>query len=182
MALSGGFARVSAAGSDMPERVRKRPKGAKNVKGLRKTRIASPGNAHVRDTLERLTAERDEARELHAASVAILKIIGSSRGDLKPVFKAILASALRICKAKFGHVLLYDGRRFDAVHLHDVPASYRSFWRANGPIEPAPATALGRLKHTKQVVHIPDLKADEAYVKREPLRVVTVEQAGARSF
>jgi GAF domain-containing protein len=68
------------------------------------------------------------------------------------------------------------------VHLHDVPASYRAFWNANGPIRPAPTTALGRLKHTKQVVHIPDLKDDEAYLKREPLRVVTVEQAGARSF
>ena len=30
--------------------------------------------------------------------------------------------------------------------------------------------------------HIPDLKADPAYAAREPLRVVTVEQAGARSF
>ena len=30
--------------------------------------------------------------------------------------------------------------------------------------------------------HIPDLKADAAYIAREPLRVVTVEQAGARSF
>ena len=33
-----------------------------------------------------------------------------------------------------------------------------------------------------QVAHIPDLKADSAYAEREPLRVVTVEQAGARSF
>ena len=52
----------------------------------------------------------------------------------------------------------------------------------HGPITPSPNTGLGRLARTKQVAHIPDLKADSAYAEREPLRVVTVEQAGARSF
>jgi len=167
----------------MPRRVGRRPKKAKSTKGPGVTRKASAGKArNMQGIIERLRLERDDARELHAASASVLKIISASRGDLKPVFKAILVSALRICDAKFGHVLLYDGERFDAVHLHDVPESYRAFWRANGPIRPAPTTALGRLKHTKRVVHIPDLKADKAYVKREPLRVITVEQAGARSF
>jgi signal transduction histidine kinase len=94
----------------------------------------------------------------------------------------MLASALRICEAKFGHVLLYDGERFHATHLHDVPLAYRTFWERNGPIKPSPNTGLGRLVRTKQVAHIPDLKADPAYAEGEPLRVTTVDQAGARSF
>jgi signal transduction histidine kinase len=94
----------------------------------------------------------------------------------------MLANALRICEAKFGHALLYDGERFHAIHLHDVPPAYRNFWEQRGPISPSPKTGLGRLARTKQIVHIPDLKADSAYAEREPLRVVTVEQAGARSF
>ena len=132
--------------------------------------------------LERLRRERDEALELQAASAEVLRIIGSSPGDLKPVFEAMLGNALRICDAKFGHILLYDGERFHATHLHDVPPSYRAFWEKHGPIRPSPNTGLHRLARTKRVQHIPDLKADSAYCEREPLRVVTVEQAGARSL
>jgi GAF domain-containing protein len=167
----------------MPTRVGRSPKKAKGAKKTGAKRKASASKTrNMQEMMERLRLERDDARESQAASAAVLKIISASRGNLSPVFEAILVSALRICNAKFGHVLLYDGERFDAVHLHDVPQSYRAFWTSNGPIRPAPTTALGRLMRTKRVVHIPDLKADEAYLKREPLRVVTVEQAGARSF
>jgi len=132
--------------------------------------------------VERLKRERDEAVELQAASAEILEIIGSSPGDMKPVFEAMLGKALRICDAKFGHILLYGSEGFHAVHLHDVPPSYRAFWDRHGPIQPSPNTGLGRLARTKKVVHIPDLKADPTYTEREPLRVVTVDEAGARSF
>jgi PAS domain S-box-containing protein len=132
--------------------------------------------------VERLQRERDEAVELQAASAEVLEIIGSSPGEMKPVFQAMLEKALRICGAKFGHILLYDDGRFHAAHLHDVPPSYRAFWDRHGPIRPSPKTGLGRLARTKRVVHIRDLKADPAYTEGEPLRVVTVDEAGARSF
>jgi GAF domain-containing protein len=130
----------------------------------------------------RLFNETNEALERQTATSEVLKVISSSSGDMKPVFEAILSNALRICEAKFGHLLLYDGESFLAAHLHDVPASYREYWEQHGPIRPSRSTGLGRLAHTKQVAHIPDLKADSAYAEREPLRVVTVEMAGARSF
>jgi GAF domain-containing protein len=94
----------------------------------------------------------------------------------------MLTNALRLCEAKFGHLLLFDGERFHATHLHDVPAAYREYWEKHGPIRPSPDTGLGRIVREKRMFHIPDLKADAAYAAREPLRVVTVEQAGARSF
>jgi GAF domain-containing protein len=130
----------------------------------------------------RLFNETEEALERQAATSEVLKVISSSPGDMKPVFEAILSNALRICEAKFGHLLLYNGESFLATHLHDVPEAYREYWEQHGPIHPSPNTGLGRLLRTKQVAHIPDLKADSAYAEREPLRVVTVEQAGARSF
>src|SRR4029450_8888992 len=123
-----------------------------------------------------------EALEYQTATREVLNVISSSPGDMKPVFEAMLANALHICEAKFGHLLLYDGERFHATHLHDVPSSYREFWQQHGPIKPSPNTGLARLASTKQVVHIPDLIADSAYVERVPLRVITVEQAGARSL
>ena len=155
----------------------------KQPKAARKAPATHSSVDHAQEQLvERLKRERDEAVELQAASAEVLKIIGSSPGEMKPVFEAMLGRALRICDAKFGHILLYDGERFHAVHLHDVPPSYRAFWDRHGPIRPGPNTGLGRLARTREVVHIADLKADSPYTERQPLRVVTVDEAGARSF
>src|SRR6476620_3082304 len=155
----------------------------KQPKAARKAPATHSSVDHAQEQLvDRLRRERDEAVELQAASAEVLKIIGSSPRDMKPVFEAMLGRALRICDAKFGHILLYDGERFHAWHLHDVPPSYRAFWDRHGPIRPGPTTGLGRLARTREVVHIADLKADSPYTERQPLRVVTVDEAGARSF
>jgi two-component system, NtrC family, sensor kinase len=147
---------------------------------LTRPRKASTTVANQRIAL--LEHRLNEALEQQEATSEVLKVISSSPGDMKPVFETILSNALRICEAKFGHLLLYDGERFSATHLHDVPPSYREYWEQHAPILPSSNTGLGRLARTKQVAHIPDLKADSAYAERESLRVVTVEQAGARSF
>ena len=130
----------------------------------------------------RLLNELRESLQQQTATADVLKVISSSPGDMKPVFEAMLTNALRICEAKFGHLLLYDGERFHAAHLHDVPAAYREYWQKHGPVRPGPNTGLGRIVRDKQMFHIPDLKAEAAYAARNSLRVVTVEQAGARSL
>src|SRR6476660_3295167 len=128
------------------------------------------------------TDDLSESLEQQTATSDVLKVISSSTGDMKPVFETMLANALRICEAKFGHLLLYDGECFQGTHLHDVPPAYRAFWEQHGRIRANPNTAIGQLAHSKQVVHIPDLMDGVAYREREPLRVISVEQAGARSF
>ena len=132
--------------------------------------------------LRQRTDDLSELLEQQTATSDVLKVISSSTGDMEPVFETLLANALRICEAKFGHILLYDGDSFQGTHLHDVPPAYRSFWEQHGRIRPNPNNALGQLSRTKQVIHIPDLMDGVAYREREPLRVITVEQAGARSF
>jgi signal transduction histidine kinase len=128
-------------------------------------------------------AERElrEALERQAATDEVLRVIASSSGELEPVFQAILASATRICQAHFGHIMLYHGEAFRAGYLHDVPRPYREMME-RGPIYPGPNTALGRIIRTKEPVHIVDLAAEPAYTERDPLRVITVELAGARTF
>ena len=130
----------------------------------------------------RLLNELRKSLQQQTATADVLKVISSSPGDMKPVFEAMLINALHICEAKFGHLLLYDGERFHAAHLHDVPPAYREYWQKHGPIRPSPNTGLGRIVREKEMFHIPDLKADAAYAARNSLRVVTVEQAGARSL
>ena len=139
-------------------------------------------NTRLLNELRQRTDDLSEALEQQTATSEVLKVVSSSPGDMKPVFEAMLANALHICDAKFGHILLYDGERYHAAYLHEVPSSYREFWEQHGPIRPGPKTGLARLARTKQVSHIPDLKADTTYTEGDPLRVVTVEQAGARSL
>jgi hypothetical protein len=49
------------------------------------------------------------------------------------MFQTMLGHALRICEAQFGHLLLYDGRKFRAAALGNVPPVYAEIWD-HGPI------------------------------------------------
>jgi GAF domain-containing protein/DNA-binding response OmpR family regulator/anti-sigma regulatory factor (Ser/Thr protein kinase) len=137
--------------------------------------------AELEEQLELRTRELAQAREQQAATAEVLRVIASSPGELTPVFEAILANAMRICEARFGHLVLYDGEGFHGAYLHDVPPAYRELWE-RGPVRPGPKTGLRRLADTKQVFHVADIAADLAYAERDPWRVATVDLAGARTF
>ncbi len=124
--------------------------------------------------------ELNELREQQAATAEVLRIISSSPGELQPVFEAILSNAMRICEAQFGHLLLYEDQKFRAAALHNAPPAYARLW--NEPVVPGPKTGLGRVASSRQIVHLTDLTAESAYADRDPLRVATVELAGARTF
>ena len=44
-----------------------------------------------------------------------------------------------------------------------------------------PSTPIGRAARTRQIVHVPNLSEDRAYLEREPLAVWAVEQANVRT-
>jgi len=137
--------------------------------------------ADLQRRLDDRTRELAEARAQQAASSEVLRVIASSPGDLQPVFESILANAMRMCEARFGHIMLYDGESFHAAYLHDVPSVYRELWE-RGPLRPGPKSGIRRIAETKRFVHIQDLAAEPAYAERDPLRVASVEIAGARTF
>ena len=110
---------------------------------------------------KQLRRELDEAREQQTATSEVLKVISSSPGELDPVFNAILANATRICEAEFGNLFLREGSNFRAVATHNKK-SYDEFLRPNSVVDLCenPGVPLDRVAKTKQVVHIPDLRAD----------------------
>jgi len=133
-------------------------------------------------TVTALRRELSEALEQQAATSEVLRIIASSGGKLEPVFNTMLANSVRICEAKFGALLVYEGDNFRFVALHNLPPAFADERRRNPIIRPGPATALARLVRTKRFVHIADVRADPAYAERDPTRVSLTELGGARSF
>jgi signal transduction histidine kinase len=128
----------------------------------------------------RLLNELRESLQQQTATADVLKVISSSPGELKPVFEALLMNAVRICEAKFGTLYLREGDAFRAAALHNAPPAFVEFWR-RGPHRPGPSTVFSRVLRTKQVVHISDITADQAYIERDPLFIAAAELGGFRT-
>ena len=137
--------------------------------------------ADLENKVEQRTAELKETLQQQTATSDVLRVMSSSSGDLQPIFRSMLSNALRICDARFGNLLLYDGRGFSAAELLDAPPAVVAMF-ANPPIIPGPNTGLRRLIETKKVVHIADVQADSGDVSRDPLRISTIQAMQARTF
>jgi len=122
-----------------------------------------------------------EAREQLAATSEVLGVISSSPSELKPVFDAMLANAVRICEAKFGNLYLHEGGALRVVASHNVPRAFAEA-RRRGPFRPAPGSRLGKLIRTKQTVQTADLAATRPYAERDPAVADAVELGGVRTL
>ena len=122
----------------------------------------------------RLLNELRESLQQQTATAEVLSVISSSPGDLEPVFDAMLANAVRICNARFGNLLLFDGHVMRMAAMHNAPHAYEEARRGD-PVVPMTAF-IGPIVTTKEVIHINDLAADERYANSVLARV-----AGART-
>src|SRR5262249_32832689 len=120
-------------------------------------------NVRLFDEVQARTRELSEALEQQTATSEVLRVISSSPGELDPVFQAMLTNAVRICEAKYGLLLLYDGKQFRAAALHDLPPAYADAVRAQPVAEPRPGDGLLTLVDTKQAVQIADVAIEPAY-------------------
>jgi GAF domain-containing protein len=138
-------------------------------------------NVRLFDEVQLRTRELAEALEQETATSEVLQVISSSPGELEPVFQAMLANATRICEASFGMLFRFKGDAVEAAAMLGVPPAFAEFWQ-RGLQRPGPQTALGRVRDTKQMVHVVDVMADPAYIEREPVFVAAVQLGGFRSI
>jgi class 3 adenylate cyclase/putative methionine-R-sulfoxide reductase with GAF domain len=129
-----------------------------------------------------LARERDEALEREKAAADVLRVISSSPGELQPVFATMLTNALRLCEAKFGHMLLFDGEAFMVAAMKDTPAGFANYLLSEPKLyRPDPGSYLARLVEARKTVHVPDAKADKPYVDGLPRAVAAVDLGGIRT-
>ena len=138
-------------------------------------------NTRLLNELRQRTDDLTEALEQQTATSEVLRVISSSPGDLKPVFEAILENATRICEARFGNLLLYDGAAFRVAAMHDTPAAWAT-QRGTVVIRPDPRSTLGRVVRTKEVIHTHDLRTTEPYLEGNSAVRSLADLAGARTL
>ena len=139
-------------------------------------------NVRLFDEVQARTRELSESLEQQTATSEVLKVISSSPGELEPVFGAMLENATRICEAKFGNFLLYNGSEFRVAAMHGAPPEWEELRRREPIVRGGPRNPLGRLARTKQSQHVADIRTDEAYVEGDPSFVPMADVAGARTL
>jgi len=130
----------------------------------------------------RLLKELRETLEQQTATADVLGVISSSPGELDPVFQTVLQNATRICGANFANLLLYENGAFRRAALFGAPPAWQEDAFRDPVIRPNEINPIFRIIRKKEVLIIPDLAAEQAYLKRDPAVVAVVEKAGARSI
>jgi signal transduction histidine kinase len=129
----------------------------------------------------RLLTEQREALEQQTATAEVLQVINSSPSELAPVFEAMLEKALRLCGAAFGVLWTFDGERIHAAAQRGVSPAFAEYL-THAPHPVGPDNAHGRLLRGDELVHITDIREDEAYRSGDPMRVTLATLAGGRTL
>jgi signal transduction histidine kinase/putative methionine-R-sulfoxide reductase with GAF domain len=171
---------LSLKGANSPTRGRKLRSTGTKARAL----VSDEPNSLVelKKQLEARTRELSEAREQQAATTEVLQVISSSPGKLEHVFETIVANATRLCEAKFGNLFLYENEAFRAVAMHGPSRLVE--WMQRQPVfelRDHPRVPLARVAINKEVLYVPDFRADQGYIERDP-RIVAIVEAGARSL
>ncbi|MGA7309471.1 MAG: GAF domain-containing protein [Pseudolabrys sp.] len=139
-------------------------------------------NARLLNELRQRTGDLSEALEQQTATSEVLEVISSSPGELEPVFETMLANAVRICEAKFGTMIRAEEGGYRTVAMYGAPPAYANERRRNPLLQIGPTNPLLRLAASKQLQHIADIRADQAYCDRDRAFVQLAEGAGARTL
>jgi signal transduction histidine kinase len=140
-------------------------------------------NTRLLNELRQRTDDLTESLEQQTATSEVLKVISSSPGQLEPVFNSTLENATQICEATFGNLFLWEEERFRAVAVHGTD-DYARYYRDNPIIDAreTPGIPLDRVRRSKSVLHILDMRSDASYLEKHWRMLALVETAGARTF
>jgi signal transduction histidine kinase len=118
---------------------------------------------------EKQTKKRDAARgqaqeafEQLAATAEILRVISMSPADLDPVFKMILSSASRLCRASVGAVFMFDGELLTNVAHQNASPEFVEYLKRTRS-RPSRESTTRWCALDRRTVHTADLMNDPNY-------------------
>ena len=152
------------------------------VGNFAKQAVIAIENTRLLNELRQRTDDLSESLQQQTATAQVLQVISSSPGELKPVFQAMLENATRLCGAKFGELLLFDGGCVPICgHVWCARAIRRETetcaGRPSGPDLP-----LGRLARSRRLVHVIDIRAEPGYADGYGPFVALADAGGARTL
>ena len=114
-------------------------------------------NVRLFHALETRNRDLTEALEQQTATGEILKVISSSRTDVKPVFETIIRNAVRLCDGARGTVFTFDGQSMHlGAHFNIGPAEAEVF-RRDYPVAVTADRPSGQAVLERRVVNVPDM-------------------------
>src|SRR5262249_10932176 len=119
-------------------------------------------NVRLFAELEERNSELRVALEQQTATSELLKVIGRSTFDLRPVFEALAENAVRLCEADHAFIFRFDDEVLRCVATHNVSLALRAFVEAN-PVWPGRGSGAGRAALERRTIHIEDMRADPEF-------------------
>ena len=113
----------------------------------------------------RLLSELRVSLEQQTATADVLSVINVSRGDLQPVFEAMVEKARRLCEADAGHLALPVGGDYRSVAVSAMSPEMEVVIRSVS-YAPGRGTAVGRALEERRPVQISDIGADNEHAAR----------------
>ena len=121
--------------------------------------------------LQTRSHELEEALERQKATSEILRVISRFQTDVQPVFDAIAARALDLCRATTGWVYRFDGELIHIAAAHSLKPEAVEVVRKSYPMPPSRGGGTARAVLSRAVVYIPVIRQDHDY------RLETLAQA-----
>ena len=148
---------------------------------IRPDATPSPNNAsNVGDQTQldqKTAADRTALAEANAhrrATSAILQVISESRGDVQPVFDAIVANAGTLCEAEFSAVARLEAEQLHLASVSNMSEVETRAYQSIFPRAPHRGYVIGRAFVDGAPVHVEDVTSDPLY---DPQTLSVLQQA-----